>query len=301
MVAHKVALIAPGQGSQRPGGIVDLPLVAKPWFDRASDLIGIDLWQAGLDSDQEQLGRPSSLQPFLVAWGMADVHAARGTIPEASEADFVLGHSSGQNTALVLSGALDYDDAIRFAHERGKHLDLGCDAEPGALLALAGVDQPLAEEMAVANGLQIANYNAPNQFVLGGPRDAAEAALGWAASREIAAVLLRVNGAFHTQLFKRSDELSQALIEALPVRDGFTPLIGNARGQLIQAPTELRAELLGQYSRPIHWVSALRTAYEEGVRRFAVMGPGNAMAGLVRRFATEVDERPKIVRLNQSR
>ncbi len=301
MTARKVALIAPGQGSQRPGGLVDLPPVAKAWFDRASALIDIDLWQAGLDWSQEQLGRPSTLQPFLVAWGMSDFDAAQGVIAEAGEADFVLGHSSGQNTALVLSGALDFDDAIRFAHERGKHLDLGCETEPGALLALAGVDQSLADEMAAATQLQIANYNAPNQFVLGGPRAVAEEALNWADRRDIASVLLRVNGAFHTELFARSDELSLPLIDALPLRDGFTPLIGNARGQLIETAAELRDELRDQYTRPIHWVAALQTAYGQGVRRFAVIGPGNAMAGLVRRFGTSVDERPTIVRLNQLR
>jgi malonyl CoA-acyl carrier protein transacylase len=91
------------------------------------------------------------------------------------------------------------------------------------------------------------------------------------------------------------------LIDALPLRDGFTPLIGNAHGQLIQTPAELRDELRGQYTRPIHWVAALQTAYDLGVRRFAVLGPGNAMAGLVRRFGTSVDQRPTIVRLNQSR
>ena len=90
--------------------------------------------------------------------------------------------------------------------------------------------------MATANGLQIANYNAPNQFVLGGPATAAQAALAWAEPREIAAVLLRVNGAFHTELFQHSDELSRPLIDALPIRDGFTPLIGNAHGQLIRTP-----------------------------------------------------------------
>ncbi len=155
--------------------------------------------------------------------------------------------------------------------------------------------------MAAATQLQIANYNAPDQFVLGGRRAAAEAALLWAEQREISAILLRVNGAFHTELFAHSDQLSLPLIDALSLRDTFTPLIGNARGQLIRTPAQIRDELRNQYTRPINWISALRTAYDQGVRSFAVLGPGNAMAGLVRRFATSVDQRPTIVRLNQSR
>jgi len=291
----KVAVIAPGQGSQHPGGVADLPAEARPWFERASELVGVDLWQAGLEWEQEALGRPSVLQPFLVAWGMADYARREDRLPPI---DFALGHSSGENTAMVLSGALDFDDGVRFARERGLHLDGGCDLAPGRLVALAGVTEEQAHAMAAATGLEIANYNAPDQFVLGGGAAAAEKALVWAAAQDVAVVVLRVNGAFHTALFQEADARSEALIAALPLRDTFTPLIGNASGQVIRTPAEMRAELSQQYTRPIRWVSALETAYDAGVRTFAVTGPGNAMAGLVRRFGKSTPERLRVVRLN---
>ncbi len=300
--ATRTALIVPGQGSQRVGGIADLPSEDRVWFDRASAITGIDLWQLGLSASVEELGRPSVLQPFLVAWGMADFQRARGPDRGADASvepiDFVLGHSSGQNTAMVLSGALRFDDGVRFAYARGKHLDLGCDAAPGALLALAGVDEPLAQEMAAATGLQIANYNAPDQFVLGGDRQAIDAGVVWGEARAVAVVVLRVNGAFHTELFRPSDELSEPLIAALPIAETFTPMIGNARGQRIESADDLRAELSSQYTRPIRWVDALQTAYAARVRTFVVTGPGNAMAGLVRRFGKTQPERLRFIRLN---
>lgn len=291
----KVAVIAPGQGSQHPGGVADLPAEARPWFERASEVAGVDLWGAGLEWEQEALGRPSVLQPFLVAWGMADYARRQDELPPV---DFALGHSSGENTAMVLSGALDFDDGVRFARERGLHLDGGCDLAPGRLVALAGVTEQQAQAMAAATGLEIANFNAADQFVLGGSAAAAEKAVVWAASQDVAAVVLRVNGAFHTALFREADARSEELIAALPLRDAFTPLIGNAAGQLIRTPAELRAELSDQYTRPIRWVSALQTAYDAGVRTFAVTGPGNAMAGLVRRFGKSTPERLQVVRLN---
>ena len=260
---NKAALIAPGQGSQRPRGLADQPASAREWFDRASALLGIDLWEAGSSWSEERLGRPSTLQPFLVAWALADVERMRATVPELDALDYVLGHSSGQNSAMDLSAALRFDDGIRFAHERGKHLDLGCEAELGTLVALAGVDEDLAREMGA-----------------------------------VAAVVLRVNGAFHTELFRRSDELSQPLIDALPICESFTPLIGNAAGQIITTAAGLRTELSQQYTRPIRWLDALQTAYDRGVRTFVVTGPGNAMAGLVRRFGKAQAERLRIVRLN---
>ncbi|MCZ6544837.1 MAG: ACP S-malonyltransferase [Chloroflexi bacterium] len=294
----KAALIAPGQGSQRPRGLADQPASAREWFDRASALIGIDLWEAGSSWTEERLGRPSTLQPFLVAWAVADVERMRAMVPELGGLDYVLGHSSGQNSAMVLSGALSFDDGIRFAYERGKHLDLGCEAELGTLVALAGVDEELAREMGAAAGLQIANYNALDQFVLGGAERAVVVGVEWAARRSVAAVVLRVNGAFHTELFRRSDELSEPLIDTLPICESFTPLIGNAAGQIISTADGLRAELSQQYTRPIRWLDALQTAYDRGVRTFVVTGPGNAMAGLVRRFGKAQRERLRIVRLN---
>jgi len=298
----RTALIVPGQGSQRVGGIADLPEGDRSWFDQASTIVGADLWQLGLSASIEELGRPSVLQPFLVAWGMADFERARRSehdqTPDVDQIDFVLGHSSGQNTAMVLSGALSFDDGIRFAYERGKHLDLGCDAAPGALLALAGVEAAVAHEMAAATGLQIANYNASDQFVLGGDREAVAAGVAWGEARDVATVVLRVNGAFHTALFRPADRLSESLIAVLPVADRFTAMIGNAHGQHIATAADLRAELSMQYTRPIRWADALQTAYDAGVRTFVVTGPGNAMAGLVRRFGKTQPERLRFVRLN---
>ena len=268
-------------------------------FDRASAAIGIDLWDAGLHAPQEKLALPSILQPFLVAWAAADVERGRAVHPGLPTFDFVMGHSSGENTALALSGAVAFETAVRFAHQRGKHQDQACAGEPSGLIALAGLDQKKVGALTVQLGLSLANHNGADQFVLGGALASLVQAQQAAEAEGIPSTILRVAGAFHTERFREADVQSEALIDSLAVNPQFTPMIGNARGQIIRTPDALREELRSQYSRPIRWVEALQTAYDCGVRIFVVTGPGNAMHGLIRRFARTTAEPLETIRLNR--
>ena len=264
------ALVCPGQGAQRVGGVADLPTTARPVFVEASEIVGVDLWALGRDGPDEQLARPSLLQPFLVAWARAEIEAARDRAPELDAIAYLLGHSSGENSALFLSGAAQFADAVRFAQRCGANLEHACEQTPGGLLALAGADRATAEAIAAAQ---------------------------LAAAREVEAVELRVAGAFHTPAFAQADAANASLIDDLALAEPFTPLIGNAAGQLITDAAAIRAELHNQYSRPIEWVSVLQTAYDRGVRTFVTLGPGNAMTGLVRRFARGAPQRVRFLRL----
>ncbi|MCY3887599.1 MAG: ACP S-malonyltransferase [Chloroflexi bacterium] len=295
----RAALLCPGQGSQRPGVVASLDRDDRAVFDRASAAIGVDLWELGLSAPAVEIAKPSVVQPLLVAWAQADRERAGREGRALPALHLYLGHSSGQNSAAVLCGALSFEDGVRFAYERGRLMDRDCAAAPTTLLALAGVGRRIAEEIAAAAGCTIANWNAADQFVVGGGAEAVGEAQRLAAARGVKAVALRVAGAFHTNYFRESDAAAEPLIEALPLRESFRPMIGNACGQLIETPAALRAELHGQYSRPVRWVDALQTAYDQGVRIVAVTGPGNALAGLLRRFALTVEEPIDIVRLNQ--
>ena len=115
----RTALVCPGQGSQKPGATTELGPDVEAIFRFASEAIGLDLWAAARDASSDELSRPSLLQPLLVAWAMADVEHARCVGTSLPTPDYLLGHSSGQNSALVLSGALPFQAGLRFARERG--------------------------------------------------------------------------------------------------------------------------------------------------------------------------------------
>ena len=299
------ALICPGQGAQRAGGLVDLPSSAQEIFELGSAVVGVDLWRLGLDDSPEaelELRRPSRLQPYLICWAVAEWRAALedGRAPAAP--DFVTGHSSGLNSAMALSGAVALEDALRFAHACGLEMDRACDDGAGGLVALVGASREQAEALAARSGATLANHNASDQTVLGGYDDALEAVQAAYDAHEGSAqpVALRVAGAFHTEAFADSDRRSERWIEQLPIAERFTPMIGNCRGQLIETPADLVAELRGQYSRPVEWLQVLETLDRLGVRRYLTLGPGNAMAGLVRRFGRAGAGRVRVVRFRNS-
>ena len=267
-------------------------------FDRASAVIGVDLWDAGLHAGAEAIARPSVLQPLLVAWAVADYERGRAERPGLPLSDFVLGHSSGQNSAMVLSGAVSFEAGVRFAYERGLLQDAACDAGAHGLLAVSGLARAAVEAIGSAHGLVVANRNAEDQFVLAGPDANADAAVAAIEADGRRGVRLRLAGAFHSDAFREADTRSAPLIEALPIEPDFTPLIGNRAGQLIRDPAALRDELSMQFTRPVCWTDALETAYREGARTFVVTGPGNAMAGLIRRFGRVAREPLQTIRLN---
>jgi malonyl CoA-acyl carrier protein transacylase len=154
------------------------------------------------------------------------------------------------------------------------------------------------ESVTSGQGLVVANYNAADQFVLAGDDAAVDATVAQVEAQGGRGLRLRLAGAFHSEAFRWADEESEALIAALPIAERFTPLIGNRAGQLIGDAAAVRDELSMQFTRPVAWSEALTTAYAEGVRTFIVTGPGNPMAGLIRRFGKTTEERLQTVRLN---
>jgi len=301
-------LICPGQGAQRAGGVADLadrledlPQLGQRAFETASAIVGCDLWQLGLSPDPDDevaLRMPSLLQPYLVAWAAAEYAQVSDAVGALG---FVTGHSSGLNSAIALSGAVDLESTLRFAWECGHNLDRDCVDSPGGLLALVGAGRPTAEAIAAESGAALANHNAADQTVIGGSFAAIGRAQERAPGHGCQAVELRVAGAFHTPSFQPSDRANRALIDALPIADRFTPIIGNRAGQIISDPDALRDELCAQYVRPVEWLSVLETLYGVGARRFITLGPGNVMAGLVRRYGKSAGERITIRRSAQLR
>lgn len=299
-------LICPGQGAQRAGGVadlaanrIDLPPAGREAFDLASSITDCDLWRLGLSADpadESALRQPSLLQPFLIAWAVAEHARAAERIGSLS---YVTGHSSGMNSAMVLAGAVGLETALSFAWQCGLNMDRDCAERPGGLLALVGAGREAAEAIAAESGAALANHNAPDQTVVGGPLDALTQASSAAPRHGSQAVALRVAGAFHTASFEDSDRANRELITALPIADRFTPIVGNHCGQIIETPAQLRDELCAQYVRPVEWLAVLETLYAHGIRRYISLGPGNVMAGLVRRYGKTVPDRIRIQRTSQ--
>ena len=301
-------LICPGQGAQRAGGVTDLadsfeqlPAEGQRAFRLASEIADCDIWRLGLSAaaaDEAALRQPSLLQPYLIAWAVAEYAQIA---PRIGPLSFVTGHSSGMNSAMALSGAVSLEATLRFAWQCGSNMNRDCQERPGGLLALVGAGRESAEMITARSGATLANHNAPDQTVLGGAYESLARASLIAPDYGGQPVELRVAGAFHTPSFQQSDSLNRGFINALEIAEDFTPIVGNHGGQIIGTAEQLRDELREQYVRPVEWQSVLKTLYEHGVRRFLTLGPGNVMAGLVRRYGKTMAERIEIRRTSQLR
>jgi [acyl-carrier-protein] S-malonyltransferase len=276
------ALVFPGQGSQKEGSATALGERGRRVFETASHAIGLDLLDIATTWSEEQMRWPSIIQPLLVAHAVA---AVEDNDLELGTVGFVMGHSSGQNSAATLSGSLEFEPALLLAYERGLLLDEGCKENPGGLLALIDFDHEAVEEVCRESGLVVANYNGPGQAVVGGTLKQIEDGKWVAARFEGTVVELRVAGAFHTPLMHDAEMEARKLVEALPLQALQRKVIGNEKGEPLEEPEQLRRELRDQFLRPVMWQKSVETILGLGVRRFYVTGPGSAAFGLLRRVA----------------
>jgi malonyl CoA-acyl carrier protein transacylase len=265
------ALLFPGQGSHAEG--MDEPWRDHPLMARGLDVLGFDPF-ARLD-EGTAMQQPALLLCSLCAWSQdgwdepgADAHAAAG-------------HSLGEYSALVAAGGLAFDDAVALVAERGAAMDAAAREQPGGMLALLGGDDHAVRGLAARFGLTVANDNAPGQLVLSGALDAVLAAEAVARDDTGArARRLDVAGAFHSPLMAPAAERLAAALDRTPFAPLRLPVYANGTA----APfTDPRRELAAHLLQPVRWRETLLALRAAGVERFAELGPGAVLTGLVKR------------------
>ena len=283
-----VAVIFPGQGTQAAG--MGLPWRHHPaWslVSRAEDALGEPLAHLLLAESAEDLARTRDSQlavllASLLAWEAAGV--AAGT-PVA-----FAGHSLGQITALIASGALGFDDGVRLAARRAELTQAAADRHPGRMAALMGADEAQAlEACAAAPGeCWLANDNAPGQLVIAGTGSGVERATKAAGDLGIRRVLpLKVGGAFHTPLMQEAADGLAAVLAGVDFRSPDAPIVSNtdARPYGAADPGGWRARLGDHLVSPVRWRPSMVTMAEElGATTFLEVGCGSTLAGLAKRI-----------------
>lgn len=248
---------------------------------------GLDLAGA-LRGDDDALRPTEIAQPALLLVGIA----LASQLPDTVEVAGVAGHSVGEYAALVSAGALEGTAAMELVIARGRAMAA---MRHGAMAALLGADQALAEEVcasvtAAGQGpVVIANLNAPGQVVLSGTSEGVAAAIALARERGVRkAVPLRVSGAFHSPLMADAAAAVGELIAAAPLRDARVPVACNADGALVSDAAGLRRRLRDQLASPVRWTDCVTALVSLGVEALLELGPGGVLTGLARRIAPGV-------------
>ena len=290
-----LALLFPGQGSQEVGMARELAErypAAKAIFEEADEVLGFSLSALCFDGPEESLTDTINAQPALLAASAAALAALQNELGSLPTPTFFAGHSMGEYSALVAAGCIAFADGLRLVRERGRLMKEVGQKSPGmmaAILALneAVVAQVCADAQAATGGIvQIANDNCPGQIVISGDKAGMERAmadLSAAGARKV--VALAVSIAAHSPLMAPAAAELKAAIDATPVHTPIAPIIGNTTAAPLTSPDAIRAELVAQLTGSVRWTASMQHAVDAGVETFVEVGPGDVLAGLMKRIA----------------
>lgn len=291
--SYNLAFVFPGQGSQvvgMLGSLADASPIVKQTFAQASDALGFDLWNLVANGPEADLNQTHNTQPAMLAAGVA-VWRAWCEITPIRPA-WMAGHSLGEYTALVCSGAMGFEDAVKLVAARGRLMQEAVPAGEGAMAAILGLeDHQVVNTCAeVANGeiVAAANFNAPGQVVIAGQTAAVDRAIdALKALGAKRALKLPVSVPSHCALMEAASDRLNEILQSLNVDMPNTTLIHNADVKSHGSPEVIRYALKEQLFKPVRWVESIKFMHEQGVTAFVECGPGKVLMGLNKRIAPD--------------
>jgi [acyl-carrier-protein] S-malonyltransferase len=283
----KLALMFPGQGSQAVGMGCDLcaayPQMRETYAD-ASDVLEFDLESICAAGPAERLARTDITQPALLANAIGIFRILQD---EGLRFDAAFGHSLGEYSALVATGAISFEDGLRLVRRRGQEMLRAAEAQPGGMAAIIGLDDEKAEAVCAGiDGVWPANFNSPGQVVMSGTKAGLDQLAG--AAKEAGArkvIPLAVSGAFHSPLVQSAQAPLRAELEAT---EWTTPDPGFFSVSEVRFVDEGFVDVLArQLVAPVRFTQSVRALHQAGYDAFLEVGPGSVLSGLVRRIVPE--------------
>ncbi|QEM68318.1 ACP S-malonyltransferase [Geobacter sp. FeAm09] len=291
----KTAFIFPGQGSQYPGmgkELAEAFPVARRTFEEADDALGMKLSATCFAGSEDELKLTATTQPAILTTSIAILRAVEQET--GLHADYLAGHSLGEYSALVCSGALGFADAVRTVRARGTFMQEAVPVGTGSMAAMLGIERDVLEDICreAAQGEVVApaNFNSPGQIVIAGHSSAVGRAIEIAKGRGFRkTMLLPVSAPFHCPLMKPAAERLAGVLEAVAANQMSLPVVANADAAPNADNGRVKELLVTQVCAPVLWQQSVTGMVEQGVTRFVEIGPGKVLSGLVKRISKEVE------------
>ena len=288
------AFVFPGQGAQFVGMGKDLyetNALAKKYFDRADEILGFKITEIMFNGTDEQLKETKVTQPAVFLHSVIQALCLGGSFNPA----MVAGHSLGEFSALVASGALDFEDGLRLVASRANAMQKACEINSGTMAAIIGLPDEKVEEICASVSSEgdivvAANYNCPGQLVISGNVNAVNAAcekLKEAGAKR--ALPLKVSGAFHSPLMQPAKDELQAAIEKTTFKTPKCPVYQNVDAEPHTDAEEIKLNLIAQLTSPVRWTASVQTMIHDGADDFTECGPGKALQGMIGRIDKNVN------------
>ncbi|MFA7403511.1 MAG: ACP S-malonyltransferase [Pelobacteraceae bacterium] len=291
----KTAFIFPGQGSQYSGmgkELADTFTVARQLFEEADDVLGFKLSDLCFTGSGDDLKLTANTQPAILTASIAVLKVVQQET--GLKADYVAGHSLGEFSALVCSGALSFADAVRTVRSRGMFMQDAVPVGTGTMAAILGVESDVLEqicrEAAEGEVVSPANFNSPGQIVIAGAVAAVERAIEIAKGRGFRkAMLLPVSAPFHCALMKPAADRLAEVLAPIIVDEITIPVIANVDAAPNSLKDRVKPLLVSQVCSPVLWEQSVNAMCALGVTKFVELGPGKVLSGLVKRINKEAE------------
>lgn len=286
----KTAFIFPGQGSQTVGmgkSLAEKIDSVQSFFQKADERLGYSLSSIIFEGPQETLTLTTNAQPALLTTSIAILQYFKES---NIEADYVAGHSLGEYTALVASGAISFEDGVYAVRKRGEFMEEAVPNGEGTMAAVLGLGREALQQVTDSvteegNPVQLANINCPGQIVISGSRKGVEIASIKAKEAGAKRVLpLEVSGPFHSSLMKPASAKLQMVLDEIEIKKARIPVIANVSASEMNEPNDIKEKLIQQLYSPVQWEDSVKKMIELGVDTFVEIGPGKVLSGLVKKI-----------------
>ncbi|KEQ13186.1 ACP S-malonyltransferase [Endozoicomonas numazuensis] len=284
-----LAFVFPGQGSQSVGMLadhIDHPVVVQT-FTEAAEVLGFDLLKLISEGSAEELNKTENTQPALLTVSVAlwRLWLEKGGVKPS----YMAGHSLGEYSALVCSGAMKFADAVRVVRQRGLFMQEAVPAGTGAMAAILGLEDQqvisVCHDAAQGGVVEAVNFNSPGQVVIAGEKEAVARAVELAKEAGARkAMPLPVSVPSHCALMKPAAEKLAVELASIELSQPAITVIQNVTAEPCSEPEKIRENLVKQLYSPVRWVETVQHLHEAGVTQFAECGAGKVLAGLNKRI-----------------